>query len=80
MSTRLIMKVLSRMVPFHVKRARSNALYLLRSKWCNKLVGAALAAHAKRLILKEIADLLASLHTAVDSTVRQELVAALEHK
>ena len=56
----------------------------MRCTYCDKigaanLWGAALAVHANRLIFKEIADMLVYLHIVADSTVRQELVAALEH-
>ena len=43
---RLILKVLSRRFPLHVEPTRANALHLLRSKWCSKLTGSALGAHA----------------------------------
>ena len=48
---RLIIQVLSPIVPFHLAPTPANALHLLRSGWCCKLVGPALAVHANRLIL-----------------------------
>ena len=75
----LVMTVMSPVVPWHVHATPANALHLLRSGLCSKLVGTALAAQASRMILAEIAavpvKLLSSDELAL--TVRQELVAAL---
>ena len=40
-----------------------NALHLLRSGWCSKVVGPALAAQTNRLLLAEIADVPVQLHS-----------------
>ena len=79
---RLILQVVSPMAPFHLDPTPANALHLLRSDWCSKLVGPALAAQANRLILAEIADVPVQLYTDEDLKlqVRQDLVATLEHQ
>jgi hypothetical protein len=77
---RLIMQVLSPIVPFHLAPTPANALHLLRSGWCCKLVGPALAAHANRLILAKIADVPVQQYSdeEVQVKVRQDLIASLE--
>ena len=61
---RLILQVMSPMLPvvFQIAPTPANALHLLRSGWCCKLVGPALAAQTNRLILAEIADGPVQLH------------------
>ena len=79
--SRLILQVLSPMVPFHVAPTPANALRLLRSGWCCTLVGPARAAQANRLLLAEIADVPVQLHSdeALNLGVRQDLIATLEN-
>ena len=78
----MILLLVSPMVPLHVAPTPANALHLLRSSWCGKLVGAALAAHTNRFIFSEIADVLVHSHSAaaVGRSVRQDLIAALAHQ
>jgi len=79
--SRLILQVLSPMVPFHVAPTPANALHLLRSGWCCKLVGPALAAQTNRLLLAEIADVPVQARSdeALSMSVRQDLIATLEN-
>ena len=81
-SQRLILTVMSSVVPWHVAPTPANALHLLRSSWCIKLVGPALAAQANRMILSEIADVPVPLLSDQDlaQAVRQDLVEALEQR
>jgi hypothetical protein len=79
--SRFILQVMSPVVPFHVAPTPANALHLLRSGWCCKLVGPALAAQTNRLLLAEIADVPVQLHSdeALNLSVRQDLIATLEN-
>ena len=52
--TSLIMQVMSPIVPVGLQPTAANALHLLRSSLCTKLVGSGLAAQASRMILVEI--------------------------
>ena len=78
----LILSVIAQVVPWHASPTPANALHLLRSGLCCKLVGPALAAQANRLILREIADVPVSLLSPADLTtrVRQDLVACLHRQ
>ena len=76
----LIMHELSKAgVPFQLAPTPSNARHLLRSRWCQKLVGPALALQASRSILAEIADAPVALISEADLAlkVRQDLVDTL---
>jgi len=79
--SRFILQVMSPVVPFHVAPTPANALHLLRSGWCCKLVGPALAAQTNRLLLAEIADVPVQLQSdeALNLSVRQDLIATLEN-
>jgi hypothetical protein len=55
--TRLIIEVVSPVAPLKLATTPANAMHLLRSSLCSKLVGPALAAQANRLILAHIAEL-----------------------
>ena len=79
--SRLILKVMSPMVPFYVAPTAANALHLLRSGWCSKVVGPALAAQTNRLLLAEIADVPVQLQSAeaLNLSVTQDLIATLEN-
>ena len=81
MPSRLILKVMSPMVPFYVAPTAANALHLLRSGWCSKVVGPALAAQTNRLLLAEIADVPVQLQSAeaLNLSVTQDLIATLEN-
>ena len=79
---RLILQVMSPIVPFHVPPTPANALHMLRSAWCCKLVGPGLAAQINRLILAEIADVPVPLISEPNLSlqVRQDLITCLEHE
>ena len=79
--SRLILQALSPMVPFHVAPTTENALRLLKSGWCCKLGGPALAAQTNRSLLAEIADVPVQLHSdeALSMRVRQDLIATPEN-
>jgi hypothetical protein len=79
---RLIMQVMSPVVPFHLAPTPANGLHLLRSGLCKKLVGSALAAQVKRLILAEIAEVPVNLFSEPDLAlkVRQDLIESLDHQ
>ena len=80
--TRLIMQVLSPMVPLSLQPTPATALHLLRSQLCGKLVGPALAAQASRLILSEIAEVPVRLIPEQDLNlqIRENLIASLEQQ
>ena len=69
------------MVPFHAAPTPASALRLLRSGWCSKLLGPALAAQTNRLLLAEIADVPVQLHSheALNMSVTRGLIATLEN-
>ena len=69
-------------VPFQVHATPANARHLLRSEWCRKLVGPALAKQVNRLILAEIAGAPVALFSEAELAlkVRQDLVDTLEQK
>ena len=79
---RLILHVMSPVVPFHMAPTPANALHLLRSRLCSKLVGPALAAHASRLILSDISEVPVNLLPEADLAlqVRQDLISSLENQ
>ena len=79
--SRLILQVMSPMVPFYVAPTPASALHLLRSGWCSKVVGPALAAQTNRLLLAEIADVPVQLQSAeaLSLSVTQDLIATLEN-
>ena len=80
--TRLILQVLSPIVPFHIEPTPANAMHILRSSWCCKLVGPTMAAQANRLVLAEIADVPVQLYSDEELAikVRQDLIASLEQQ
>ena len=75
----MILEILSAMVPLRVLPTPANALHILRSSWCQKLVGSAMASQINGLILAEIADVPVQLLSEQDLNlkIRQDLVAAL---
>jgi len=79
---RLILQVMSPVVPFHVAPTPANMLHLLRSGLCSQLVGPALAAQASRMILAEIAEVPVTLQSDADLALRvqQDLVDTLERQ
>ena len=54
--TRLITQVVAPIVPVTLEPTPANAMHLLRSSLCAKLVGHALAAQANKMILAEISE------------------------
>ena len=66
-------------MPFHLELTPASALHFLRSRWCSKLVGPALAAQIKRQILQEISEMPVGLFAEADLglQVRQDLVNTL---
>ena len=54
--TRMVLEVVSPVVPLSLDTTRANALHLLRSSLCCKLVGPSLVVQVNRLILREVAQ------------------------
>ena len=80
--TRLIMQVVAPIVPLTLEPTPANAMHLLRSSLCAKLVGPALAAQANRMILAEISEVPVKLFPEehLHLEVRKDLIAALEEQ
>jgi hypothetical protein len=80
--TRLIMQVVSPLVPLCQQTTSATALHLLRSSMCSKLVGPALAAQANRMIIAEIAEVPVKLFSEqeVNLGIRRDLIASLEQQ
>ena len=78
--TRLINQVVLPIVPLSMQSTPANALHLLRSALCVKLVGPALAAQANRMILAEISEVPVKLipEQEINLEIRKDLVASLE--
>ena len=79
---RLILEVVSSVVPWHAPATPATALHILRSGACDKLVGPTLAAQANRLILAEIAEVPVDLIAPADLAqgVQRDLIASLEQR
>ena len=79
---RLIMQVVSPIVPLSMQSTPANALHLLRSALCVKLVGSTLAAQANRMILAEISEVPVKLFPEQDINLnlRKDLIASLEQQ
>ena len=77
---RLISEVVSLIAPLQVEPTPANALHLLRSSLCTKLVGASLAAQVNRMILAEVSELPAPLLSQQEMSlgIKADLVATLE--
>ena len=77
-----IRSVVLSVVPFHASPTPANALHILRSGLCRKLVGPALATQASRLILQEVAEVPVALLSPDDLAigVRQDLVDSLHRQ
>ena len=77
---RLIKHEMHVLIPFSLHATRANALHLLRSDLCKKLVGPALAMQVNRILLAEIADAPVALLSDAELAlrVRQDLVDTLE--
>ena len=78
----LIMTIMGSLVPLHAPATRANALHLLRSSLCSKLVGPALASQVQRMILAEIADVPVELVSkdTLEQQIKMDLIAALERE
>ena len=78
----LIMTIMGPLVPLHAPATRANALHLLRSSLCSKLVGPALASQVQRMILAEIADVPVELMSkdTLEQQIKMDLIAALERE
>ena len=76
---KLILDVCTPLVPLHVAPTPANALHLLRSSLCSKLVGPSLAAQMSRMILADTADVPGELVPAeeLSQRIKQDLVAML---
>ena len=81
-SEAFILSVMSSVVPFRASPTPANALHLLRSGLCSKLVGPALATQASRLILEEVAQVPVDLLSPDDLAikVRQDLIDSLHRQ
>ena len=77
-----IRSVVLSVVPFHASPTPANALHILRSGLCRKLVGPALATQASRLILEEVAQVPVALLSPDDLAikVRQDLAESLHRQ
>ena len=77
---RLILKVVSPIVPLSLACTPANAMHILRSSCCSKMVGPALAAQVNRMILAEIADVPVKLYSEseLNLKVKRDLVRSLE--
>ena len=75
----LIMTIMGPLVPLHAPATRANALHLLRSSLCSKLVGPALASQVKRMILAEIAEVPVKLVSkdTLEQQIKMDLIDAL---
>ena len=78
----LIMTIMGPLVPLHAPATRANALHLLRSSLCSKLVGPALASQVNRMILAEITEAPVKLvsNDTLEQQIKMDLIAALERE
>ena len=78
----LIMTIMGPLVPLHAPATRANALHLLRSSLCSKLVGPALASQVNRMILAEITEVPVKLvaKDTLEQQIKMDLIAALERE
>ena len=77
---RLIAKVTSSIVPLSLDATPANAMHILRSSLCSKLVGPTLALQASRLILAEVAEVPVKILSEQEVSLRlkADLVSTLE--
>ena len=82
MPTKLVKAVVGVLVPLTLEKTPSNALHLLRSSLCAKMVGPALATQVDRSILAEIPELPAVLipGKAQHLNVCKDLIASPEQQ
>ena len=82
MPSRLILQVVAPIVPLSFPPTAANALHLLRSSLCSKLVGPAMAAQANRKILAEISEVPVKMCAEQDLNldIRRDLIALLEER
>ena len=78
--SRLINTIVSLLVPFHLEPTRANAMHLLRSSVCSKLIGTSMSTQVNRMILAEITELPVPLLSDVQMSIgmKEELVGHLE--
>ena len=78
----LIMTIMGPLVPLHAPATRANALHLLRSSLCSKLVGPALASQVNMMILAEITEVPVKLVSkdTLEQQIKMDLIAALERE
>ena len=76
---KLILDVCALVVPLQVAPTPANALHLLRSSLCSKLVGPSLAAQMSRMTLAETAEVPVEMvpAEALSQMIKQDLVAML---
>ena len=78
--TRLILQIIGPLVPLSLEPTPANAMHLLRTSLCCKLVGPALASQVSRKILAKIADVPVTLtdEKEMNLKVKENLVTMLE--
>ena len=79
---RLLVQILTPLVPLTLETTPANAMHVLRSSICSKLVGSTLAAQVNRMILAEIAELPVPLLTDQEmiSGMKRDLAGSLEQQ
>ena len=77
--TKLILAVVTPLVPFDLTCTPANAMHLLRSSHCSRLVGTTLAEQVSRLLLAEIAELPVELLSTQELArkLKEEVVATM---
>ena len=80
--TQVVRKVVGFVAPLNTETTPSNALHLLRTSLCAKLVGPALATQVDQSILAEISELPVVLtpRKALHLNVRKDLIASLNQQ
>ena len=80
--TRLVGRVVAPIVPLNMEPTPSNALLILRSSLCQKLVGHAMAVQANRMILAEMAEVPVKLlpEPEFNLLVKRDLISSLEQQ
>ena len=80
--TRLLEKVVAPIVPLTMEPTPANALLILRSSLCQKMVGHAMAVQANRMILAEMAEVPVELlpEPEFNLLVKRDLISSLEQQ
>ncbi len=78
--TRMVLEVVSHVVPLSLDTTRANVLHLLRSSLCCKLVGPSVVAQVNRLILREVSQVLVKLFSdaQLSESIKNDLVSSLQ--